>query len=555
MSTSLLAAAMGLAEMLTRFDQYLVPEYQRVYGWGEVEVSRLFSDFGGAMRPNAPRFFLGPFYLAAAPQERRAQIADGQQRLLTATMIYAVARDLAGSTAASDRLHGVVASPDGAGFRFVPRERDAAFFRKWVQERGATLLPFAPADPADSDDPEFVLSESQRNIISNRDAIAVALQGMGEDGRTRLLQFLEQETNVVIICAPTLEEARNAYASTQSRGLRQAETDKLKAELIGDCPADIRARLAIQWEDCEAILGKEDLSELLLHMITVRLARKPGHAIEVDLFPAFDLPQNVARFIGEELLPSARAFRRMCDAKPTGFTATRRIGGHLATLRRTTHATWKAPALLALRMYEQEPAALEAFLRGLERLATAMMIRGTDPNLVLDRYTAVIEATRAGPDKALAALELTQKERTEARKGIQDARFGMRDRFRMPLLLKLNDLSAKEVQDIPPKSVSCEHVLPRNVPAGSPWRGIFRSADGRRFEGHRYVHLLGNLTVLTHEDNQLADTHPFAFKRAIFKRSKIPLANEAARAKAWTPDTVRARSERLASSLIEHWQF
>ena len=67
--------------------------------------------------------------------------------------------------------------------------------------------------------------------------------------------------------------------------------------------------------------------------------------------------------------------------------------------------------------------------------------------------------------------------------------------------------------------------------------------------------MLGNLTLLTHEDNQAADRHPYTFKRAIFRRSEFALANEAARAKAWTPDTVRARSDRLAKLLIDHWQF
>lgn len=560
MGTSLQAAAMGLAEVMVLYDQYFVPEYQRVYGWGELEISRLFSDLERAMRPNAPGFYLGPIYLAAGKGERRAQIADGQQRLLTATIAYAAARDLAENTVVADRLHALVATPGDAGFRVVPRERDAGFFRQWVQERGATLVPFASADAAAGDgmageDPELELSESQANIIANRDAIVQMLRTLGEEGRNRLFDFLAHRTDIVVITASQLEEARNAYASTQTRGLRQAETDKLKAELIGDCPIDVRARLALQWDDCEAILGKEDLTELLQHMIVVRSAKKPSHAIEVDLFRAFNLPRDVDAFIGSELLPSARAFRRMCEISPGTARATRRIGGYFVALRRTTHTAWKAPALLALREYEGDPGTLEAVLRGLERLSVSLMIRGTDPNVMLDRYIAVIQAMRAGPAAALAALDLSDKERVETRKGLHDTRFGMRDRYRMPLLLKLNDLVAKEVQDIDPKSVSCEHVLPRNVPRRSPWREVFRSAQSGHFEGRRFVHMLGNLTVLRHDENQAADTHPFSHKKAIFKRSKIALANEAAKAKAWTPEYVRGRTDRLAKLLEDYWRF
>lgn len=553
------AAAMGLAEMLQHFDQYLVPEYQRVYGWGETEIKRLVSDVERAMRPDAPRFYLGTVYLAAAHGERRAQIADGQQRLLTVMIAYAVARDLAESKAAADRLHALVAAPGEAGFRFVPRDRDAQFLREWVQERGATLRPFPPAsgngEAEASEDLETTLSESQQNIIANRDLLSQTLRTLGEAGREKLFTFLEQQSSVVAITAPTLDDARNAYASTQSRGLRQAETDKLKAELIGDCPFALRSRLACHWEECEATLGKEDLAELLQQMIVVRTERKPQYAIEVDLFRAFNLPQEAERFIVGDLVPSARAYRRLTDLSVTGHRAARRIGGHLVTLQRTTHSHWKAPALQALLQYEKDPAALEAILRGLERLAAALMIRGTDPNLMLDRYIGVIRGMKASAADALAVLDLKGNERADAVRGLGESRFGMRERFRMPLLLKLNDLLAGDVQPIDPKTVSCEHILPRNVPAASPYRQAFRSADKRRYDGRRYVNLLGNLTLLDHGDNQRADTHPYEVKRAIFKRSPYALANEAAKYKTWTPDVVRDRTDRLVKMLSEHWRL
>jgi uncharacterized protein with ParB-like and HNH nuclease domain len=42
-------AALSLAELLTYYDRYTVPEFQRVYGWRETELDRLFSDFQTAM--------------------------------------------------------------------------------------------------------------------------------------------------------------------------------------------------------------------------------------------------------------------------------------------------------------------------------------------------------------------------------------------------------------------------------------------------------------------------------------------------------------------------
>jgi hypothetical protein len=44
MPSRLRLAAMSLAEMLTRFHKFSVPDYQRVYAWGEGQVQLLLSD-------------------------------------------------------------------------------------------------------------------------------------------------------------------------------------------------------------------------------------------------------------------------------------------------------------------------------------------------------------------------------------------------------------------------------------------------------------------------------------------------------------------------------
>ena len=308
-------------------DRYTVPEFQRVYGWGETELDRLFSDFETAMRGAPGRLFLGTIYLAAPGDRSEALIADGQQRILTATMIHAAARDLAEDAAEADRLHAVLATPGGKDFRFMPRDRDAAFFRTWVQERGSTLLPL-PGDDSEDEAEAAELSESQLNIIRNRDAIVERLRKLGPDGRQRLIEFHDR-IKLVAITTDTVEEARNAYASTQTRGLRQSETDKLKAELIGDCPPAQRALLAGRWEECEAKLGRDEFTDLFHHLIMVEAERRPQHALEADLFGVFDLPRKVASFIEDVLVPSADAYHRICTAGAATTRKTRNIDAAL----------------------------------------------------------------------------------------------------------------------------------------------------------------------------------------------------------------------------------
>lgn len=567
-------AAMSLAELLTYCLRYTVPDYQRVYAWGENQIDRLLSDLepaGGAR--GTPWLYFGTLYLAGPADHSRAEIADGQQRILTATMLFAAGRDLAEDPADAARLHAMLVSDAGRGgkaaFRFSPRDSDAAFFREWVQEPRATLRPHgldAP-DAGEKDAPDGAdgaLSESRTHIIDNRDSIVAKLRALGEGGRRRLFETLETATQVVVITAPTLEEARNAYASTQSRGLAQAQTDKLKAELLGDMPIALRRRLASRWEKCEADLGRDNFAELFHHLVFMESRRKPQHALEVDLTSVFGLPKRIEPFIEEVLVPAAAAYKRLLDARKAsgllqGTTPERRrqrrINGHLVSLLRTDHAAWKAPAVLALWQLADDSKALELFLQKLERLAAVMMIVGTDPNKIYERYAAVIRDFRGKSTGRGASMRIDAAEIAKARACLLEERFALRTRFRTAVLMKLEDLHMGEVQAFEVGQVSCEHILPRSPPRRSQWRRDFSDAGGAYFGG-RYTHRLGNMTILTHEHNRLADTATYDVKRKILKESGFALSRDAAaKYKVWTPEVIAERSQYLSNLLIEHWRL
>ena len=514
--------ALSLVDLLARHARYTVPDFQRVYAWGEAQVKGLLADLASAMRADGDSgwLFLGTMFFACPKGADEAQIADGQQRILTLNMLIAALRDIEDDAAAADKLDAIIAAK--AGYRFAPRNLDAAFFRAWVQERGATLKPFA----AGARENDSSLSESQRNIIGNRDLIVKELGRLGTAGRRKLLAFLAEQAEVSVITAPTLEDARNAYASTQSRGLVQAEVDKLKAELLGDCEEGLRAELAYQWEECEASLGKEDFAELFEHLIFIASERKPQRALEADLTRVFGLPDKVAEFIEKTLVPSAAAYKRILTAGSAGQglkqtmrigKAARRIDGHLISLRRANHHTWKAPAILALRERADNQAALEDVLRNLERMAAVMMIAAVDPGDMLSRYAAVLRELKARSAGKGSAFAVERALLAKSQDVLRDPKMATHSRYRMAVLLKLNDLLNGEVEAVNPRAISCEHILPRNA-SKTRWTRDFKDARGG-YSGEAFTHRIGNLAILSRADNRSADTKPFDVKRKILKKS------------------------------------
>src|SRR5215212_5185403 len=82
----------GIGEVLKRY-RLTVPLNQREYSWlKDVQVKELLQDFTTAMRNPEKPYFLGTIVLTKAGTGIY-EIADGQQRLATTTMIIAAIRD------------------------------------------------------------------------------------------------------------------------------------------------------------------------------------------------------------------------------------------------------------------------------------------------------------------------------------------------------------------------------------------------------------------------------------------------------------------------------
>lgn len=75
-------------------DLYRIPRYQRPYSWEETHIRQLFDDLFEAWQTerDAP-YFLGSILLVGEDNFDRLSILDGQQRITTLTILYAVLND------------------------------------------------------------------------------------------------------------------------------------------------------------------------------------------------------------------------------------------------------------------------------------------------------------------------------------------------------------------------------------------------------------------------------------------------------------------------------
>ena len=293
-----------------------MPAFQRVYGWCETQITRLLSDLGA--QSAARLLVLSRQHLSrqrartrrGADRGRPAAHSDADHHLRRGRGTWrrtpsrpkaarcprrAAGAGAAGLQVCAARPRRGVLPRMGAGARCDP---PTAMPRTW------TSTP--PARPLGKP------GQHHRQPRPDRERA----RELGQDGRRRLFADPGNPAVSACITADTLEDARNAYASTGSRGLAQSETDKLKAELLGDSPDEGRSRLALQWEECEARLGKERLAELFA-LPGLHRGRAPAPALPGDgPGRGLGLPGNVETFIERHAGPVGRRLR--AHSEPQG---------------------------------------------------------------------------------------------------------------------------------------------------------------------------------------------------------------------------------------------
>ncbi|MFC1560337.1 DUF262 domain-containing protein [Pseudomonadota bacterium] len=79
----------SLADVLNEGDRFVVPAYQRSYEWDRDNIETLFADlYGCDLDEETPPLFLGTVLLRDGPAgANRYEVLDGQQRLLTVTLL------------------------------------------------------------------------------------------------------------------------------------------------------------------------------------------------------------------------------------------------------------------------------------------------------------------------------------------------------------------------------------------------------------------------------------------------------------------------------------
>lgn len=535
----LFSQILNLSAVLLREFPLKVPRYQRPYTWGEREVRELIQDLRRAYERKSPFYFIGQIVLVK--NNGRYEISDGQQRLATLTMLIAYVRDrLPGRAKAYQSL-----ILDGDNPRLILREDDANFFRGYVQER----------DKIDS------LITQQEIGIDSKDAmmgavriIAADLESVSDRDLDAFMSYVLRCCSLNVVDADDRGCAQMVFYTLNMRGSPLSGADIIKSDLIENsglsgADADAAAR---QWENTEDMFRREDFATLLGMMPFLLSGERPVTPGDLAEFRAsVDRAGGVRKFLFDHLPRYAQVLRAIFSCNVDVGPASAEVNRRIAMMKQVEKWDWAPAAIAFLVSHAHQHERARRFFQALDCFTFACELSVVDARRQEGRYKRAMRGV--ADDKKLygkeGALDLTE---AEYRKMV--ALFSVprrRDRLRRLLMMRIEAaLPGGHLIDMT-DDATVEHIMPKSSTA---WWNQRVQDPRRRAE---VCNLIGNLTLITHEQQKLADNNPFPDKRKVyFDTPGAPIhqmTEDFRNAPDWTLEMIEQRHDRFVTALFADW--
>jgi hypothetical protein len=586
MAGPLVTSDVSLEQLLGGTRRLVIPHFQREYSWEREHATALLDNVRLSLadvgRDTPTPCFLGSILVLrqgieagqgderdnadAAQGAGQLLVVDGQQRLITLTMLAACLRDALSGDVAS-RLQALVELAGGP--RLMLREVDAEYFAQAVLRRGATRRGLARL--------EDNASLAHANIRENRAALLTRLKHLDADAKSALALHMLERCRFVLIEADDLDYAHQIFLSINERGKELSVEDIFQAELLGPLDAKQQARYApvIGHIGKYRREGLRTVSRGKTFFSHYAFAHGWGGQALVGAVRS-DIREmgGARRFVARKFIPFADAYMALSGMVPLpdGFGAEARVAiEHLQMLEAHGDDEWLATAMLILVRLASGSAETTALLTALDRYAHVMLVQDFGAAERRKRFQPITAAVREGKDwnEVLGLLAVSRRDEKQALHNIS-RRLHQMDKSSCRLLLLRIDayLSGRALADYrsmpeyelkTDRSFTVEHLIPKGARLvgredGEEWRRLYPNDRERQV----IAQYLGNLTLAPVAVNK--EIGQWSFRRKAERLLQdgphaIHMNNELGEIAEWTPDELARRHRRMMDAVKELWQL
>jgi hypothetical protein len=547
----------GIAEMLSR-DIFVVPSNQREYSWiSNIQVKSFMRDINNAMRDKSKTYFLGTVVLTKGKDDI-LEIADGQQRLSTTTMVISAIRDYFAEKGYSKQVNSI----ETDFLSKYDREKDVDIPRLTLNVDDNHFFSNTVVFKKHSRTPQVPARRSHKLIVSAYDEIKLSIKTLvdqygdlnSKQQLNDIITYLRTKCMVVKLVVDSEETAFTLFETLNDRGLKTSQADLVKNfifKLSDNRILEAQKLWSSMRGAVESISDKDD--DITMEFLRIACCVLTGPTEKRDVFKTV---QNIAHGKSE-------AIQILTDIE--------RLSRDFAAVLNSDHEKWNSyptdirysittlnilgvaqirPLLLATAMCFNEKNASDAFKMFLS-WSVRFNISGVREGNVGDNYSKLAFKIYS---KDIKNVEQLRKEAesivisdTDFKIAFSNAKVSVAKTARY--YLRSLERTAQGVPDpefVPndDKAINLEHIMPEKPSVD--WNLTQQDLE-------TYCKRIGNLALLQADKNNKIGNDKFSEKKEIYKQSTFLLTSQIAELDNWDADAIDNRQKKIAELAVKTW--
>lgn len=548
---------MSLGKMLSENAEFVVLQNQRMYAWREDEIMQFVDDVKYAYEEGkgnpAFQYFLGP--MVFIKKGHRHIVIDGQQRLATAGVFIAVIRDIMEEKGEDNtRMDSYLQyrrDGDVRG-RIVLGYRNKEFYERSVtrpdkaKERYKVLC---GRDYNKKRNPNYWLAFAYRKFYEEIKKIVRA-----KDSNYHGLLSVVSNTCVVIkMDVESDEYAYRIFETLNTRGKSLAYSDLIKNYIVEHCGTSNKNNIDIKWEEILKRVEVDNLNAFIRYFWIANYRIVSKRKVYKEITNRLGKSHREKKIIAyvDNLYKQSEIFGALQNPEQNKdfWSNNKEIIYDLTILNKMNSEVVRIILLigkvLAGKDNEKYQRLVHMLLLFFFRSKVVGGIHATALELALAEIAKNMRKAKK-LDLPEIKKSLTGKEVYPSNKVFKQ-KFVEKDFNQKIAVYVLEQLENRgEKTELKPAfTMTIEHIMPRKL--NKDWRHI--NSD----DHSDLLWCIGNLTLLSKDDNIQASSCAFKTKKDVYVKSKIKITKSLKRYKVWNDETITERAEKFAELAVKIW--